>query len=335
MNNDSLNLPQPEPVDQKSGSRRSLFLGSIIGVTAIVGSVFALSAAASANGDDKTALVSAQAQTTEVAEVAEDSNDTKAAGTSMLFDEALGLDVEVPEEYRAHHDCINEIFESSDFLGEEGEGIEFEIFEDDPETDAAFEACDELLPEKDRLMNEAFEKFDECLDAELGLDKDSTDQAWDQLTDATWEAAETACEQHLPPELLEMEKAWEAFDQCLEDNGLIDDEWDDFEETPTVSIMDGDKFSIVEFGEGDGSVTITRTNGEFTVEAAGDTTVEEINFDELDFIDDVFGEGHYEEMGGEIFAEVLPPEFAQCEEHLPADDFMGGIAADTVFTDSK
>ncbi len=134
-------------------------------------------------------------------------------------------------------------------------------------------------------------------------------------TDAEWEAIEAAlseCDELLPAEVLEQfeleNEAFEAYDQCLADNGVAVEEFegdlDDLDEAElaagaVVFLEDGDSSTIVGFGDGDGSVTVTQQGGEITVATDGDVTAESFDWGELDAA------------------------YETCEQHLPEELFEG------------
>lgn len=98
------------------------------------------------------------------------------------------------------------------------------------------------------------------------------------------------------------EEAWAEYDACIDavfeahgfdiDEAFADVEmfdmedfegdFDEFDFGPAVSIMDGEDMSFAEFGDGDGSITITKTGDDISVTTDGDVVVEEINWDDLE-----------------------------------------------------
>ncbi len=91
-----------------------------------------------------------------------------------------------------------------------------------------------------------------------------------------------------------------------------------------VSVMDGDSLSIAEFGDGDGTVTITKSGDDISVSSTGDVTVDDIDFD----IDGMELDGFAFDLElGELDEEFQAFEDAlsSCEESLPDDLLDGGF----------
>ncbi|MEM9562626.1 MAG: hypothetical protein AAGA93_08430 [Actinomycetota bacterium] len=181
-----------------------------------------------------------------------------------------------------------------------------------PTVDAG-SAADQLAPpaeevvELDAEFDDAdFEAHWACVDEVLApyeaefevVDGEDGDAVQPDLTDADWEAIEgalTECDELLPAGVLEQfeleNEAFEAYDQCLVDNGIAIegafedlDDLDDAElaDGAIVFLEDGDGSTIVEFGAGDGSVTVTQQGGEINVATDGDVTAESFDLAELD-----------------------------------------------------
>jgi hypothetical protein len=91
-----------------------------------------------------------------------------------------------------------------------------------------------------------------------------------------------------------------------------------------VSVMDGDTLSVAEFGDGDGTVTITKSGDDISVSSTGDVTVDDIDFDidgmELDGFDFDLELGEL----GEQF-QAFEDALSSCEESLPEDLLDGGF----------
>ena len=220
-------------------------IGGLVGVLALVASLFALSATASADAPE---LTTRSAESARVLD--EDS----------AFDEDSALDEDefeddLPEELRAAEECwlaleaeygLDELDDDTEEDGTEDDVLEEAEDSDDVADgidwaafDAEAEACEALLPENVRAElaaeEAAWEEFDACVDA--------------------------------------------VFDEYG-----IEDELDD-EFGNGVSIMTDDDLTFAEFGEGDGSITVNQVGGVITVTTDGDVTVEEIDesaFDEID-----------------------------------------------------
>ncbi len=206
-----------------------------------------------------------------------------------------------------------EVVEDTNALVGDAEIIELgdDMIELDLELDGAFAEYDE-----------AFAAYDECIENELGIDFESADEAaWEAITDDAWTAADAACEDQLPQEIRDMNAAWENYDNCLAENGLdFSDEVLAFDEVgdealaaefgAAVFVEDGDNFTMAEFGEADGIITITQTDGEIVVATEGD--VELLDEDVFDIeIDEEWEAAH-----------------AACEGELPEDAFFGEALLD-------
>jgi len=182
-------------------------------------------------------------------------------------------------------------------------------------------------------FEDAFDAYNVCIESELGLD-DLSDTDIESITDEQHDAAYTACEGELPEEVREANAAYEAYDACLVENGVdfgdfeeefegqFEDDLDDHSEyPPSVSVITDDAMSFAEFGEGDGTVTITKVGDSVTVETTGDVTVEEYDFED-DFEDDF------------DFDPELEAAFATCEGLLSDEDgFFGGIGIEPMLED--
>ena len=169
----------------------------------------------------------------------------------------------------------------------------------------------------DDAFDADFAAYDECIENELGIDFETADDAaWEGLTDDAWMAADAACEDQLPQEIRDMNAAWEQYDDCLAENGIdfgdeaialedIDDAEliEDF--GAAVFVEDGENFTVAEFGDADGTITITQTDGEIVV--SGDGDVEILDESAFDFeVDEEWEAAH-----------------AACEGELPEDAFFG------------
>jgi len=97
-----------------------------------------------------------------------------------------------------------------------------------------------------------------------------------------------------------------------------------------VSVMNGDSLSVAEFGDGDGTITITKTGDDISVSSTGDVTVDDIDFDidgmELDGLDFDLELG---ELGEEF--EAFEDALSSCEDLLPEDLLDGAFFLDDGF----
>ncbi|NNC80135.1 MAG: hypothetical protein HKN94_08290 [Acidimicrobiales bacterium] len=184
---------------------------------------------------------------------------------------------------------------------------------EDEETDDG--DLDDLFAE----MEEQFEEFEACL-AENGVEFEKFD---DTLELPEFDIEEFELED-IDPEKLE-----ELFGDMFGD--LEDFEFPEFDGDfgPDVSVMDDGELTIADFGDGDGTITITKTGDDITVTSTGDVDLETVEpFGMLDGIIDGFGFGEgfeFPEFDGEGFDfpefDEMDEAFTACQELLPEDVF--------------
>ena len=161
-----------------------------------------------------------------------------------------------------------------DFVFEEGEfhegDFEGTFFEPSGEEIAAIEAaeatCGELLPEDIRAEMAAWEAFGTCIDNELGITPGTEFSTEPEFDEAAWSAAEEACLDTLPDDIRAEMEAFAAFDECLGDSGVS-------EIGPAVHVDGPDGLTLVEFGAGEGSVTVSGSTAGLSVSTTGDVSV--------------------------------------------------------------
>lgn len=153
------------------------------------------------------------------------------------------------------------------------------------------------------------------------------------------------------------EEAWAEYDACVdavfEAHGFdvdeafadvemldMDDYEGDFDEFdfeiefgPAVSIMNGEDMSFAEFGEGDGSIMITKTGDDISVTSDGDVVVEEIDWDELEAEGIGVLEGEVLEGDIEMLDDFDHEAFEEIEEALSTcdDQLPEGVDLDVEF----
>ncbi len=174
------------------------------------------------------------------------------------------------------------------------------------------------------LDEEAFEAHIACIEEVLGPIDEGEAEGDDgeviefDLSEEEWEAIEgdlEACDELLPAEVLEQfeieDAAFEAYDQCLVDEGLIEEgeldgddldiDIDIFDDAESIVFLETDDgATTVYFGDGDGELSVVQRDGDVTVATDGDVVVESFDWDELEAM-----EGAWE----------------ICDEHLPEDLF--------------
>lgn len=144
----------------------------------------------------------------------------------------------------------------------------------------------------------------ELSESELPGDEDWAD--YDACVNAALEAAGIDFE----TEVFELSD-----DEIMEDmNGVVAMDFG-----PAVSVMDGDDLTFADFGDGDGSITITKTGDDISVTSDGDVTVEEVDIESaIAEFDGELGEGEIEmfDIDDEAFAEI-DNALAGCDDKLP------------------
>lgn len=158
--------------------------------------------------------------------------------------------------------------------------------------DPADAVDDSETAESVELDEAAWQPYEECIDAQLGDIEDPfgdllesegvegegdliegelidlTDAEWEAF-DAAWTAADDACRDLLPAEVQAEMAEWDAYDECVGDLGALEDGLGE----AIVFVETGDGSQIVNFGEVEGSVTITGTAGGVTVTTDGGVTL--------------------------------------------------------------
>jgi hypothetical protein len=218
--------------------------------------------------------------------------------------------------------------------------------QDDDGADEGVEA-DELegtedaddLPEGLAEIEEKFEAFEACL-AENGVD-------FEKFEGETDHPGFGFDFDHFDLEGLDLEEFDpENFDPAELDK-LFEEKFGDFDGEgfelfdigPDVSVMDDGELTIADFGDGDGTITVTKTGDDISVTSTGDVKIETVEpftglaelgeglgFD-FDFDFD-FEPGEIPEFDLEGFPKLgeLDDAFSTCEELLPEDIFsIGGI----------
>lgn len=291
---DSSNAQSPHGPASRS-SRKTAVIGALVGMTALAGTLVGVGAIASAQDDP------AETTTTAPASAESDATDTE------FFD----------ADFEAYDACMAEQLGD---LWIEPEIVFDDVFEDipwDPADEQQFvdaeEACSDLLPDEIKAQIEAWRPYEECVDAQIGdlpdpwaNGEEPSEADW-EAHDAAWDAADDACSNLLPEGVQAEMAAWEAFDECLGDAGVFDEGTSGLS---AVHIETGDGFQIAEFGDTEGSVTITGTDGNLSVTSTGGVTL--LDEDALDAQWGAFDEAH-----------------EACEDLLP-EDLDGGFGLGSI-----
>lgn len=177
-----------------------------------------------------------------------------------------------------------------------------ELMLDDPELETFFVCVDEA--------------FAAAMAAEEG-DSSMSDEELDALYDAAEEQAE-ACESELP-EGVDFDAIEEGFEAEFGDMDDI--------EMPEVVVETADGLELIDFGEGDGTVTITKSGDEITVAVDGDATAESIDWAAIDEWDEVEDLDELDDMDEEDDGED--------DGEDDADDEMDGDADDVEEEDAE
>lgn len=228
-----------------SRHRSSAVLGGLLGATAVVGSLFALTSAASAAADT---AAETQSETPAAEVLSDDLGDFEAYDACL--ERELGIDLasfdqDTPEPTEADWSAADRACES-----ELPEGVELVMFGELELLEADLEdwvevAAGEMVGDAD--IDELFAAFDACLERELDVDFDKAiddgaihdgaihDGAIDSdITEDDWAAADKACEGELPEgvELLTAEEA------DLVDAEWLDAEWADAQEGEVAELIE-------------------------------------------------------------------------------------------------
>ena len=164
-------------------------------------------------------------------------------------------------------------------------------------------------------------------------------------------------------DLDQIQAEWAEFDACLVDQGVLteediaqmyseawddadwdeawddadwDEAWDDAdwdEAFASVAVENGDQLTFVDFGDGDGTVTIEKVGDEITVSSSGDVTQEDVDLAEFeagfeddgeysDFEDSDFDD--FEDLDAELQAEIEQWDDAieACADLAPEDGLV-------------
>ncbi len=163
-------------------------------------------------------------------------------------------------------------------------------------------ATDAVVIEGDADVDAELEPYVVCLEetlAEAGFDVEGDGEADIELTEADWEAIEAdvaACDSLIPEgaetELLEFGDAFADYEACLVDNGLVDEyDEDASDDEDGIEAIEAGAFAMVEdengattieFGDGDGSFTLNKVDGEISIVTEGDVAVEALDWDDLE-----------------------------------------------------
>ena len=191
--------------------------------------------------------------------------------------------------------------------------------------DADFAAFDDCMSEQlGDLWIEPIEfdvEMDELDLGEFDIDERELDehelaelQEWTEADEQAFEAADEACRDLLPADLQAELAEWDAYDTCVGDLGGFEDDLGE----AIVFVETGDGSQIVNFGELEGSVTITGSADGVTVSTDGGVTV----------LDEAALDAQWAEFGAAHEA---------CEDLLPEDVFeedMGFEVTEVEGTDS-
>lgn len=174
---------------------------------------------------------------------------------------------------------------------------------------------------------------------ESNVEVDAID--WDAV-DAEAEKCDALLPQEVQDQIAADEEAWAPYDDCIdavfEEQGIdldgpssfviagdVDDDFDgelalefaDADFGPAVSIIDGEEMSFAEFGDGDGTITITKTGDDISVSSDGDVVVETFDMaDEAIMLDGEILDG--EAFEDDMFLDAeLEEALSSCDDKLP------------------
>ncbi len=192
---------------------------------------------------------------------------------------------------------------------------------DEPAVEAAdtsdVDGHDETDPTDADEHDEAWAAHEACMGEQLGIDlggdepTDAELDALDAITDERWDAADAACDSLLPEEILAELAAFEEYEQCLDEQlGELGIEFVDEPYHGSVVVEGVDDVEFFDFGDGDGTVTITKVGDAITTSTDGDVTV--VDLDALD------AEWEEHEAAWDQAHEA-------CESLLPEDAFIDDL----------
>ncbi len=311
-------LTEPTPLPSPTPRRRNLFAGAVLGAVALAGTVVGIGAVAGAQSEPST--TSNDAAAAPLAQDTDGEADEFFDADWEAFDECMADqlgDLWIEPEFDLEGIDFDELdledLEGIDFDEldlEDLEGIDFDElgFEEvDDATmeqwDAADEACQQHLPADVLADMELWAPYEECIDNSIGdlpdpwmNGEEPSDAEW-AAYDEAWEAADAACVDLLPEEARAEMAAWDAFDECLADAGVLD-EADMY--GPVVHVETGEGLEMIEFGETSGSVTISGDVNGVTVTTDGGVTV----------LDEAALDAEWEQFDAA---------YEQCEQQLPEE----------------
>ncbi len=253
-----------EAPQQRSISRSIIAaaLGAIVMAAAVVGISLNANAGSINNSADQASGATIPPTTTAP-------GDTPAAApetTAMAFgDEDFADDYEEP--YPEYVLCMEEsgIYAELEVMDEEDyEAMDAAWAEVDAE-------CSLLLPEEVQIENAAWIAHSECVEEMLGSEFWDSEQAIDE---ALYRDADRACRSVLPEHLQEEAAAWDAHSDCLRE--IFGDAF--YGDGDTVSYSTMNDYESYLLGEGDSTITITKTDGQVTVTVDGDVIVQDEDY---------------------------------------------------------
>jgi len=280
--------PTPAAAPETS-SKRTAFIGAMVGMAALAGTIVGVGAIANAQDDPEPSTTTESAAADDTDEDTSDFFDPDFVAFEECMAEQLG-DLWLEPEFEFEGDFEEGIFEDGEPFNPEDE----QKFID------ADAVCSEFLPDDVKAEIEAWRPYEECVDTQIGdLDNEISNLEADwEAHDAAWEAADEACRDLLPADVQAEMAVWDEFDQCLNDAGVGHDEPFGLS---SVHIETGDGFQVAEFGDENGSVTISGSAGNLSVTSDGGVTI----------LDETAMDAQWEEIDAahEACEQLLPEEF--------------------------
>lgn len=258
------------------GISRSLIaaaIGAIVMAAAVVGISLNTNAGTTTIGPAESAEETTVPTTTEAPA---DADADVPATTTASFDEAMATEMAYDEDYFEYEQCMQE---SGVYDMEMHDGPDSE--EDYEAMDAAWEEadaeCSLLLPEEIQIENAAWKAHSECVEDKVGEDFwESEESHNDREAMEFYEQADRECRSLLPQDIQDELAAWDEHSACTED--FLGEEAFYGESGDTVSYSTYDEYASYILGDGDSTITITKVDGEVSINVEGDVIVQDEEF---------------------------------------------------------
>ncbi len=238
-----------------TNSLRRPLIAAAIGATVMAGAIVSIGFGANAQSTQ-----TAPAQESATTTAPEATTVPLPPSTTIAFDDGDWAEYDV--DWAEYEECMAEsgVYEQYD---ENGDWNEEDYEAMDAQWAEAEAECSLLLPEHIQAENAAWQAHSECVEEILGVsfyeEEDWNEQAW---TDADRE-----CRKVLPEEMRAEMEAWDAYQDCT--NEIVGFH-DGYSQSGYVSVEANGSYDSMNFGDGDGTITITKVDGEISISTEGD-----------------------------------------------------------------